>query len=96
MIIIASVDFSHNLPLEEAERRDEKSASVIEKFDFDSFSDLELDSPASIYTLLYLLQSKGADDLLFSERSNSALIADSSGEEENVGYYIGHFGISRE
>ncbi|MDD3190821.1 MAG: AmmeMemoRadiSam system protein B [Candidatus Pacebacteria bacterium] len=93
-LVIASVDFSHNFPLVEAQERDKESIAVIENFDFDNLSTLEIDSPASIYLLLYFLKLNGVDELVFSERSNSALIGDSSRDDETVGYFIGHFGLS--
>jgi len=94
ILVIASVDFSHNFSLEDAQKKDEESILAIENFDFDNLSDVEIDSSASIYMLLYFLQLNGADNLIFSERSNSALLGDSFHDDETVGYFIGHFGFS--
>ena len=94
VLVIASVDFSHDLPLEETETEDARSALAIAGFDFDMIYDLEADSPASIYTLLYSLRLLGAENLVFSEQSNSFRIVNSSSNESITGYFIGHFGLS--
>lgn len=96
VLVIASVDFSHNLPLEETETEDARSSLAIAGFDFDTIYDLEADSPASIYALLYFLKLLGADNLVFSEQSNSFRIFNSSSNEGITGYFIGHFGLSND
>lgn len=92
ILMIASVDFSHFLPLEDSQLEDSRSIEKIRTFDLDRIYDLRVDSPVSIYTLLSYLKLKKAEKIIFSERSNSALISDISNDQGTVGYFIGHFG----
>lgn len=70
-LILASVDFSHYQPLSIADFHDLRSNAVISDFDFSRIYDLEIDSPASIYTVLKYLDLIQAQDseLLFSTNS---------------------------
>lgn len=59
-LVIASVDFSHYLPVNAAEFHDYSSYATIRNFDYGNVYDLEIDSPASIFTLLQLMEMRGA------------------------------------
>jgi AmmeMemoRadiSam system protein B len=92
-LIIASVDFSHGLSLEKAQMQDAESVRTITSFGLEEVPRLGVDSPASLYLLLRYLEDCGTRKLLFSERSNSALLDISGGSgEDTVGHFIGHFG----
>ncbi len=58
-LVIASVDFSHYVPDGVADFHDKSSFTTITNFDYQNVYDLELDSPSSIYTLLYLMEKRG-------------------------------------
>lgn len=92
-LMVASVDFSHYLPLNESRSQDDMSIKSIESFDLDGIYGLKIDSPPSIYMLLSFLEARNAKNLLFSERSNSALINKrGTDQEDTVGYFVGLFG----
>lgn len=58
-LIIASIDFSHYQRANVADFHDLSSATSIRNFDFTNLYDLEIDSPASLYTLMDLMQKEG-------------------------------------
>jgi len=58
-LVIASVDFSHYISREAADFHDLSSFATIINFDFANIFDLEIDSRASIYTLLAFLKQRG-------------------------------------
>jgi len=89
-LVLASVDFSHFQPAIVADFHDKKSNSVIQSFDFSRVYDLEIDSPASIYTLLeYLRLNKiQASELIFSTNSNRLVgKLDDPGTSHNLIYF---------
>lgn len=61
--VIASVDFSHYIPVEAADFHDVASYATIKNFDFTNVFDLEVDSPPSISTILHLMEAKGAEQV---------------------------------
>ena len=58
-LVIASVDFSHYIPVEAADFHDWSAYATIKNFDYDNVYDLEIDSPSSIYTVLKLMEKRG-------------------------------------
>lgn len=74
-LVLASVDFSHFQTTLVSDFHDELSQNVIETFDFNRIHNLEIDSPASIYTLLkYLEQIKAQKTKLLTHTDSSVLI----------------------
>jgi MEMO1 family protein len=74
-IIIASVDFSHNLTSKEADKRDEVTFQAIKDFDYQKLMSLNseyLDSPASIVALLITMESLGKKNFEILSHTNSA------------------------
>lgn len=61
--VIASVDFSHYIPVEAANFHDVASYATIKNFDFTNVFDLEIDSPPSISTIMHLMEAKGAEQV---------------------------------
>lgn len=59
VFFIASVDFSHYVPKEVAAIHDESSFATISNFDFENVYDLEIDSPASIYAIMKVMNGMG-------------------------------------
>lgn len=74
-LVLASVDFSHYQTAKVADYHDERSNSIIQNFDFDRIYDMEIDSPASIYTVLkYLeLQKSKKAEKIYSTNSGNLL-----------------------
>lgn len=73
-VIIASVDFSHYLPLEKAEQMDEISIKAIENRDINliqHFNNDYMDSPPSIIALLSAMDASGAEYMKILGHSNS-------------------------
>lgn len=62
-IVIASVDFSHYIPVEAADFHDISSFRTIQNFDYDNIYDLEIDSPPSISTITHLMELRGYVDV---------------------------------
>ncbi len=58
-VVVASVDFSHFLPVEMATFHDQSSYTTIQNFDLDNIFDLEIDSPESIFALMSLSEKRG-------------------------------------
>lgn len=61
-VLIASVDFSHDLPNQEAAAKDQETLEIMNSFDYRRLLTLNnehLDSPASITTLLLTMQRLG-------------------------------------
>jgi len=76
-LIIASVDFSHYLNLEQANINDEITYDAMLKKDYGQLSEMNsdyLDSPPSIITLLSVMDILGANDQIQLDHSNSAII----------------------
>lgn len=71
-LILASVDFSHFQTDLVSNFHDDLSQNVIETFDFERIHNLEIDSPASIYTVLKYLEKIDA------QKSQLAFHTDSS------------------
>lgn len=90
-LVIASVDFSHFQPALVAQFHNELSAEVIESFSLDKVSKLEIDSPASIYTLLSYLEMKGARKSQRLVSSNSAILTNDPKIVETTSYFLEYF-----
>jgi len=59
-IVVASVDFSHYLTSEQAQKNDEKTLQVLQQRNYDELSQMNndyLDSPESIAMLLYIMDN---------------------------------------
>lgn len=76
-LIIASVDFSHYLTLEDALKMDEVSIDAIGKRDYTTimnFNNDYMDSPPSIIALLSAMDTGGANEMEILDHGNSDLI----------------------
>jgi len=90
-LVIASVDFSHNQPAWVSDFHDELSRGVIESFDIERIKDLEIDSPASIYTLVNFLSLRRAKKAIYQTRTNSASLLNNFETTENTSYLVEYF-----
>jgi AmmeMemoRadiSam system protein B len=83
-LFIASVDFSHYLNLEDAQKKDLISMEAIKNKDINklmSFTNDNLDSPISVVTLLKIMDKLGAAEGAILNHSNSELILKKKIEE---------------
>jgi len=74
-IVLTSVDFSHYLSYPEAKEMDEITIAEMKKFNYDGilgFDSKNLDSPASIVTLLMLAQKESRTNMEILHYINSA------------------------
>lgn len=62
-LTIASVDFSHYIPLEHANFHDIASYATIKNFNYENIPDLEIDSPPSISAITHLMELRGYQDV---------------------------------
>lgn len=76
-ILVASIDFSHYLKLEEAEEKDKETLKAMENFNFRkilSFNNDYLDSPASLAVLLTAMKNQEKTDFFILHNTNSGEI----------------------
>ncbi len=73
-VVVASVDFSHYLPAEEADRMDKITLAAIKKKDLYSISLMgngNLDSPPAVISLLTAMDCTRSEDFTVLEHNNS-------------------------
>jgi len=90
ILVIASVDFSHFQTDIVSNFHDELSQNVIENFDFDRIKQLEIDSPASIYTVLKYLENIASQQaqLVFHTDSSDLLNQADTAGTSHLYYYF--------
>lgn len=89
-LVIGSVDFSHYLTLESANKMDQITKEVLESGDFESLFRMNndyLDSPTSVYMTLTLLQAMGYDKPIITGHDNSANIMKVPNMQETTSYF---------
>ncbi len=95
-LVLASVDFSHYLPEIAADFHDQTSESAIRSFDMGRVMRLEIDSPASIVTLLTYLRERGAQKIVYQEHTNSASFTGHPDFPETTSHFFLAFGRGKE
>ncbi len=83
-LFIASIDFSHYLNLDDANKMDLISMEAIQNNDIDkimSFTNDNLDSPISVVTMLKMMDKEGISEKTVLNHSNSQLILKKKIEE---------------
>ncbi len=76
-LLVASVDFSHYLPATLADAHDYFTLKNLSSFDFDLLSQIEVDSPQSLYILEKYSYQKKATKFTIYAHTNSAYITGS-------------------
>ncbi len=78
VLFVASMDFSHYLPLEEANEKDRYTEQVLASFDYDRIMEMtndHLDSRPSALYLLYTMSTAGSKSVTKWAHSNSDIIS---------------------
>ncbi|MDD4681475.1 MAG: AmmeMemoRadiSam system protein B, partial [Clostridia bacterium] len=89
VLYVASMDFSHYLPLAEANRMDIITEKALNEFDYESITEMtndNLDSRPSALFLLYTMSTLGSKSIEKWEHSNSDIIS-----KKNTGYTTSYF-----
>jgi AmmeMemoRadiSam system protein B len=73
-LLIASVDFSHYLPATLAYVHDQTSIRTLHNLDLDQISNLEVDSPQSLYLLASFAQFRRANKFSLYNHTNSGFL----------------------
>ncbi|MEA2088830.1 MAG: AmmeMemoRadiSam system protein B [Patescibacteria group bacterium] len=90
ILLLASVDFSHYKNSKIAQKNDKISIGAISNLDFNQVYNLDIDSPASIYTLMkYSKLIEGNFDIL--NNSNSAILSGNPDIKNTTSYVTGFF-----
>lgn len=74
VVVIASIDFSHYLSFEEAQKKDDETRAAMERYDFAeiaSYRSDHLDSPVGLIVLLRTMQSLDANRQTILQYDNS-------------------------
>lgn len=90
-LVIASLDFSHNLPSPVADFHDEKSLAVLENFDYEGIKFLDIDSKPTLRIFLKYLNTRNASNFNLLGHSNSAKILKDENIFETTSYITGYF-----
>jgi predicted class III extradiol MEMO1 family dioxygenase len=89
-VVISSVDFSHHLNRVASKFHDQRSISAIKSFDYGRVLTSEIDSPASIYTLLRYLELRGIQKMAYKS-VNSADFTGNILSDDVTSYLFAHF-----
>lgn len=100
VLYIASIDFSHYLTLEEANRKDEKTEAIIREQEIDPMAGLSndyIDSPSSYVLFLTLLKAQYEDHLSLdiANHTNAAVIANNPQMDETTSYFQVFYSINK-
>lgn len=93
-VIVASVDFSHYLSNIQAEKKDVTTLQVLKKHDYRNLFLLNsdyLDSPASVSTVLMLMESVGANGMQIYYHTNSSELVENNGGPTTSYFSIGYY-----
>lgn len=91
-VVIFSIDFSHYLPLEVAEKRDEYTKQVLLNMNEGSARKMNndfVDSPASVITMFKLCKKLKAQLLTIEDHANSAVILNNRNLLSTTSYFTG-------
>ncbi len=86
-LVLLSMDFTHNQTSGEADRRDELSRSVIEKFEHTETDTLDVDCHPGLKMLLAALRERQGMRARFLNHSNSAKITGQAGLTNVTSYF---------
>jgi len=90
-LIVASVDFSHYLTSEEADRKDEKTLSAIRNRDWNVLLEMgsdNLDCSACIYVIDKIMRDNGKNEFRIMEHTNSEKILGWKSPQGVTSYFL--------
>jgi len=90
ILVIVSVDFSHQTTNLTAQANDQVSLKTLNDFNFDQVDKLAVDSPAALYTLMKYCQLKNSQFQLITN-TNSALLSGNLDLADVTSYLTGIF-----
>ncbi len=90
-VIVGSIDFSHFQPLPVAHFHDELSKNVVRNSDITRHSSIEIDSTASLYTFLQLMEHYGTQRVVHEHHTNSVELAGAPEDYNSTSHYIPYF-----
>jgi len=88
-LVVASLDFSHYLPVWAADFHDAKSRAVLSGFDYQGIDSTDVDSKPALRVFLKYLDAAGARNFALLGNSNSAKILDDDRIAETTSYIAG-------
>jgi AmmeMemoRadiSam system protein B len=101
-MIIASLDFSHDLILKEANLRDEETLPILSELDYESIGKLNqdseasnVDSPATLNIFLRLMTALEATQFELLGRGNSALISGQPEIAQTTSYFTAVYSVKK-
>lgn len=90
-LVLVSCDFAHHVDKKTAEEYDKKSLEVLNNFNLDDVYKMEVDSPASIYTLFAYLKQKESQKFVLVKNTNAAEILKMPEYDDVTSYIFGYF-----
>lgn len=90
-LVLASVDFAHEVTSEEADQLDAHSIAILQSFDFPKIYEMTVDSKPTIRTLLDYLNQKGATESMLLKNSNAARVVSDLSIPEVTSYITMYF-----
>lgn len=90
-LIIASVDFSHEVTAEVADEQAETNISVLRERDSTRVGEMYVDSQPTIIALLEYVNLRGAENTILLENSNAAKVAGDPSLKEVTSYLTMYF-----
>ncbi|MDF1618338.1 AmmeMemoRadiSam system protein B [Petrocella sp. FN5] len=97
VVVIGSVDFSHDLSLELAKQKDQITKEIIRNKSYKRLFTLNndyIDSPTTAYLTIMLLKELGFDHQLLLNEGNAALILNRPNMEATTSYFVYGYGKS--
>jgi AmmeMemoRadiSam system protein B len=91
-LVVASVDFSHYLPATLADTHDAYTLKILNNLDTDLISNVEVDSPQSLYLLTKFTISKSAQKWNLFAHTNSGFITNNP-DAETTTHVFGYFSL---
>lgn len=90
-LVLASVDFSHHLPVWVADFHDDLALSLINNFETGRLTRAEVDSPASLSVLLAYLRMKGDGQFELLHHTNAAGVLGQPDLMDTTSHVIGYY-----
>lgn len=90
-LVVASCDFAHHVDNLTAIEYDKRSIEILNEFDVGKIYNMEVDSPASIYSLVAYLKQKESEKFILADNINAAEILNDYAYDDVTSYVTGFF-----